>query len=133
MSSVAQYAILKHEVESGQQLYDTLQLKLKEAGITSGLASSYVSIVDRAQDTRQAGGTSKAALSRSWLRRRIVRRPSFGADIRFLRRYEFGRRMNLTAVTALPELSSVPFSLPFLASKVERNRHREPVRVLNRS
>jgi capsular exopolysaccharide synthesis family protein len=47
--SVAQYAILKHEVESGQQLYDSLQLKLKEAGITSGLTSSYVSIVDRAQ------------------------------------------------------------------------------------
>jgi polysaccharide biosynthesis transport protein len=47
--SVAQYAILKHEVESGQQLYDTLQLKLKEAGITSGLNSSYVDIIDRAQ------------------------------------------------------------------------------------
>lgn len=47
--SVAQYAILRHEVESGQQLYDALQLKLKEAGITSGLASSYISVVDRAQ------------------------------------------------------------------------------------
>jgi succinoglycan biosynthesis transport protein ExoP len=46
---VAQYAILKHQVESGQQLYDTLQLKVKEAGITSGLTSSYVSVVDRAQ------------------------------------------------------------------------------------
>jgi len=46
---VAQYAILKHEVEAGQQLYDTLQLNLKTAGITSGLASSFVDVVDRAQ------------------------------------------------------------------------------------
>src|ERR1700674_5492825 len=37
---VAQYAILKHEVEAGQQLYDTLQLNVKTAGITSGLARS---------------------------------------------------------------------------------------------
>ncbi len=47
--NAAQYAILKHEVESGQQLYDTLQLKLKEADVASGLTSSYVSVVDRAQ------------------------------------------------------------------------------------
>src|SRR5262249_27783151 len=46
---VAQYQSLKHEVESGQHLYDALQLKLKEAGITSGLTSAYVSVVDRAQ------------------------------------------------------------------------------------
>jgi polysaccharide biosynthesis transport protein len=46
---VSQYALLKHEVESGRQLYDTLQLKVKEAGVTSGLTSSYVSIIDRAQ------------------------------------------------------------------------------------
>ncbi len=46
---VAQYAILKHEVEAGQQLYDTLQLNLKTAGITSGLASSFVDVIDRAQ------------------------------------------------------------------------------------
>ena len=46
---VSQYAILKHEVESGQRLYDTLQLKLKAAGIASGLTSSYVNVIDRAQ------------------------------------------------------------------------------------
>lgn len=46
---VSQYAILKHEVESGQRLYDTLQLKLKSAGIASGLTSSYVNVIDRAQ------------------------------------------------------------------------------------
>lgn len=43
-----QYAILKHEVESGQQLYDALQLKVKEASVTSGLTSSYVNVIDHA-------------------------------------------------------------------------------------
>jgi polysaccharide biosynthesis transport protein len=47
--NAAQYANLRHQVDSGQQLYDTLQLKLKEAGIASGLNSSFVGIVDRAQ------------------------------------------------------------------------------------
>lgn len=48
-ANATQYKILKHEVESGQQLYDALQLKVKEAGVTSGLASSYVNVIDRAQ------------------------------------------------------------------------------------
>ena len=63
--NVAQYAILKHEVESGQQLYDTLQLKVKEAGITSGLASSYVSVVDRAQIPDKPVEPRKSSISRS--------------------------------------------------------------------
>ena len=45
-----QFSVLKHEVESGQELYDTLQLKLKEAGVTAGLSSSYISVVDHAQE-----------------------------------------------------------------------------------
>jgi capsular exopolysaccharide synthesis family protein len=45
---VAQYAILKHEVESSSTLYDTLDLKLKEATVSAGLSSSYISVVDRA-------------------------------------------------------------------------------------
>jgi succinoglycan biosynthesis transport protein ExoP len=48
-TNVGEYAALKHEVEAGQQLYDTLQLKLKEAGITSGLTSTFVNVIDRAQ------------------------------------------------------------------------------------
>jgi len=45
----AQYAILKHEVESTRDLYETLQPKLKEAGISAGLASANIGIVDVAQ------------------------------------------------------------------------------------
>jgi capsular exopolysaccharide synthesis family protein len=44
-----QYAVLKHEVENGRELYDTLQLKLKMAGVTAGLSSSYINVVDPAQ------------------------------------------------------------------------------------
>jgi len=43
----AEFATLKHEVESSQALSDTLQLKLKEAAVTAGLASADISIVDR--------------------------------------------------------------------------------------
>ncbi len=46
-ATAAEYAILKHEVESTQDLYETLQLKLKQAGIAAGLASANVGVVDR--------------------------------------------------------------------------------------
>ncbi len=48
-ASAAQYGILKHEVESTQDLYETLQLKLKQAGIAAGLASANVGVVDLGQ------------------------------------------------------------------------------------
>jgi len=45
----AQHAILKREVEGTQQLYETLQLKLKEAGIAAGLASANIDVIDPAE------------------------------------------------------------------------------------
>ena len=47
-ASAAQFALLKHDAENGRELYDTLQLKLKEAGVTAGLSSTNVNVVDRA-------------------------------------------------------------------------------------
>lgn len=47
-SNAGQYSTLKHEVESNRSLYDLLQMKLKEAGITAGLSSVDVSLVDKA-------------------------------------------------------------------------------------
>jgi capsular exopolysaccharide synthesis family protein len=47
--SAAQYSMLKHEVETSRELYDSLQLKLKEAGVTAGLSSTNVTVVDRAE------------------------------------------------------------------------------------
>ena len=49
----AQHAILKREVESTQQLYETLQLKLKQAGIAAGLASANIEVIDPAQAPSQ--------------------------------------------------------------------------------
>ena len=45
----AQYAILKHEVEATQDLYQTLQLKLRQAGIVAGLASANIAVVEPGQ------------------------------------------------------------------------------------
>jgi succinoglycan biosynthesis transport protein ExoP len=45
--NAVQFETLKHEVETSQELSDTLQLKLKEAGLMAGLASADISIVDR--------------------------------------------------------------------------------------
>jgi polysaccharide biosynthesis transport protein len=44
-----QFSVLKHEVETSRDLYDTLQVKLKVAGVTAGLNSSYISVVDPAE------------------------------------------------------------------------------------
>jgi succinoglycan biosynthesis transport protein ExoP len=45
---LVQYNILEHDAESNKQLYDGLQQKLKEAGITAGLKSSNIRVVDPA-------------------------------------------------------------------------------------
>ncbi len=45
----AQYAILKHEVDATQDLYQTLQLKLRQAGIVAGLASANIAVVEAGQ------------------------------------------------------------------------------------
>ncbi len=45
----AQYAILKHEVDATQDLYQTLQFKLRQAGIVAGLASANIAVVEAGQ------------------------------------------------------------------------------------
>lgn len=45
---LVQYNILEHDAESNKQLYDGLLQKLKEAGISAGLRSSNIRIVDPA-------------------------------------------------------------------------------------
>jgi polysaccharide biosynthesis transport protein len=45
---LVQYNILEHEADSNKQLYDGLLQKLKEAGITAGLRSSNIRVVDPA-------------------------------------------------------------------------------------
>jgi len=45
---LVQYHILQHDAESNKQLYDGLLQKLKEAGISAGLRSSNIRVVDPA-------------------------------------------------------------------------------------
>ena len=44
-----QYNILKREVETSKQLYEGLLQRLKEAGVSAGLKSSNIQVVDRAE------------------------------------------------------------------------------------
>jgi capsular exopolysaccharide synthesis family protein len=46
---VGQYAILSHEAELNRDLYDALQMRLKEASVTAGLSATNITVVDRAQ------------------------------------------------------------------------------------
>jgi len=47
-ASAAQFDILKHSAESAAELYNALQLRLQEAGVTAGLSSNDVDVIDRA-------------------------------------------------------------------------------------
>ena len=46
--SAAEYQILRHGADSASDLYDALQTRLKEAGITAGLNANQIDVVDRA-------------------------------------------------------------------------------------
>jgi polysaccharide biosynthesis transport protein len=44
----AEYAILRHEAGLNRDLYDALQMRLKEASVTAGLSATNITVVDRA-------------------------------------------------------------------------------------
>lgn len=123
---VAQYAILKHEVEAGQQLYDTLQLKLKAAGITSGLSSSFVDVIDRAQIPDKPVEPRKGLYLALGLTGGL-----FGGLMLGLVRDSFDDTVagseQLERMTGLPELVSVPF-LAGLRSKERKKAKRKALR-----
>ena len=45
----AQYTILAHQAELTRSLYDTLELRLKEASVTAGLSAANITVLDRAE------------------------------------------------------------------------------------
>jgi polysaccharide biosynthesis transport protein len=118
----AQYANLKHQVEAGQQLYDTLQLKLKTAGITSGLASSFVDVIDRAQIPDKPVEPRKSLYLALGLGGGL-----FGGLLLGLVRDSFDDTVRtaeeLEAFTLLPELVSIPY-LPDIAKKAKNEMKR---------
>jgi len=46
---VAQYEIFRHEAQLTRDLYDNLQMRLKEASVTAGLSAANITVVDRAE------------------------------------------------------------------------------------
>jgi capsular exopolysaccharide synthesis family protein len=46
--SAAQYALLRQDAESSRQLYDQLELKLKESNLAAGLNTASVTVIDEA-------------------------------------------------------------------------------------
>lgn len=105
--NAAQYSVLRHEVEAGQQLCDTLQLKMKEADIASGLTSSSVMVIDRAEFPSwpvQPRKTFDLALG--------VCGGIFGGLLLGLLLDAMDDRLNTSeefaTVTDLPELSTIP-------------------------
>jgi polysaccharide biosynthesis transport protein len=57
---LVEFHILEHDAESNKQLYDGLLQKLKEAGITAGLRSSNIRVVDPALVPTAPAGPQKA-------------------------------------------------------------------------
>src|SRR5438105_13544233 len=47
--SAIEYNLLKRDVETNRQLYEGLLQKMKEAGVTAGLRSSNIRVVDAAR------------------------------------------------------------------------------------
>jgi capsular exopolysaccharide synthesis family protein len=47
--SAIQYGLLKREVDSNRQLYESLQQRMKEAGVAAGLRSSNIRLIDAAE------------------------------------------------------------------------------------
>jgi succinoglycan biosynthesis transport protein ExoP len=111
---LVQYHILQHDAESNKQLYDGLLQKLKEAGITAGLRSSNIRVVDPA--------LAPASPSRPQKARNIILAILVGLvggiGLALLREYldnTVKSPDDVEALTGLPSLAVVP-SLPGLPS-----------------
>jgi polysaccharide biosynthesis transport protein len=58
-SHLVEYRVLRNEAASSAELYNTLQSRLKEAGIYAGLGSSNIHIIDLAPELRRATGPNR--------------------------------------------------------------------------
>ena len=61
--SAIEYSVLKRDAETNRQLYQDLLQKLKEAGVSAGLRSSNIRVVDVARTPNRTNNTERAAES----------------------------------------------------------------------
>jgi succinoglycan biosynthesis transport protein ExoP len=104
---LVQYNILKHDAESNKELYDGLLQKLKEAGISAGLRSSNIRIVDPALVPSTAARPQKA---RNILLAFLVGLVG-GIGLAFFREYldnTVKSPDDIQVLTGLPSLAVVP-------------------------
>jgi polysaccharide biosynthesis transport protein len=109
---LVQYHILQHDAESNKALYDGLLQKLKEAGITAGLRSSNIRIVDPALAPTSPSRPQKA---RNIMLAILVGLVG-GVGLALFREYldnTVKSPDDIEALTGLPSLAVVP-SLPGL-------------------
>lgn len=110
---LVQYHILQHEAEANKQLYDGLLQKLKEAGITAGLRSSNIRVVDPALAPASPSRPQKARNIFLALLAGIVG----GIGLAIFREYldnTIKSPDDVEALTGLPSLAVVP-SMPGLS------------------
>ena len=115
---LVQYHILQHDAESNKQLYDGLLQKLKEAGITAGLRSSNIRVVDPALAPSSPSRPQKA---RNILLAILVGLVG-GVGLALFREYldnTVKSPDDIESLTGLPSLAVVP-SLPGLRTSQSR-------------
>jgi polysaccharide biosynthesis transport protein len=115
---LVQYHILQHDAESNKQLYDGLQQKLKEAGITAGLRSSNIRVVDPAMAPTSPARPQRA---RNILLGILVGLVG-GIGLAIFREYldnTVKSPDDIEALTGLPSLAVIP-SLPGLNAAHDR-------------
>ncbi|MFZ0213380.1 MAG: polysaccharide biosynthesis tyrosine autokinase [Candidatus Acidiferrales bacterium] len=104
---LVQYNLLKRDADSNKELYDGLLQKLKEAGISAGLRSSNIRIVDPALVPSAPARPQKARNILLALLVGIIG----GAGLAFLREYldnTVKSPDDIQALTGLPSLAVVP-------------------------
>jgi polysaccharide biosynthesis transport protein len=115
---MVQYSILKREAEANKALYDGLLTKLKEAGISAGLRSSNIRVVDPAMIPTYPSRPAKArniVLS-------VVIGLVFGIGLALLREYMDNTVKSPDDIETLARLPSLAVVPAFAESNGDRSR-----------
>jgi capsular exopolysaccharide synthesis family protein len=121
---LVQYQILQHDADSNKQLYDGLLQKLKEAGITAGLKSSNIRVVDPALTP---SSPSRPQRARNILLAILVGLVG-GVGLALFREYldnTIKSPDDVESISGLPSLAVVP-SLPGLNGNYSRRAKGDP-------